>query len=185
MCTTHIENLIVEQPLTVYKVILHKVNDKAIGPDYISPFYKKPISKSNLDGFIAYEADGQGANFHWDPDFKTYAAKGFVHAYHNLDDACNDFGFYIENFATGTYIPELWECEIPPKRVDDKTYYCVTGIFDTQEELHCVAARRIYFRKMIDYGVIAERRKAKGKHSYVKKEIIINKLSWKEKTENS
>lgn len=186
MCTTHVEAMPVEQPLTVYKIVLRKDGDKEAGPKYISPFYKKPISRDAINGSVPYEADLPKERLRWDPDYKTYAAKGFIHAYRDLDSACNDFGFYIENFVDGTgYIPELWECEIPVAQKSDADIYCVKGIFDMQEDSYCIAARRIIFKRTVGYGDIAERRRRNNKHTYINEKNIIDKLQWKEKTVNS
>lgn len=186
MCTTHVEVLSVEQPLTVYKIVLRKGGNEAVDPKYISPFYKKQIHYDVIKGSVPYEADSPRERLHWDSEFKTYAAKGFVHAYCDMDSACNDFGFYIENFVDETgYIPELWECEIPVALKSDADTYCVKGIFDLQEDSYCIAARRISFKKMISYSDIAECRRKNNKHTYINEKNIIDGFKWKEKTVNS
>ena len=186
MCTTHVEVLPVERPLTVYKIVLRKDGDKAENPEYISPFYKKRIHYDVINGFVPYKADSPKAGLHWDSDFKTYAAKGFIHAYRDLDSACNDFGFYIENFVDETgYIPELWECEIPVAQKGDADIYCVKGIFDMQKDACCIAARRMHFKKMISYSDIAKCRRKNKKRAYIDEKNIIDRLQWKEKTVNS
>lgn len=190
MCTTHVEVLTVEQPLTVYKIVLRKEGNEAADPIYISPFYKKRIHYDAINGIIPYEADLPRERLHWDVDYKIYAAKGFIHAYRDLDSACNDFGFYIENFVDDTgYIPELWECEIPVARESDAGIYCVKGIFDMQKDSYCIAARRINFKKTVSYGDIAECRRKNNKHAYINEKNIIDELQWKrqwkEKTVNS
>jgi hypothetical protein len=186
MCTTHVEALTIKRPLTVYKIVLRKEGNEAADPKYISPFYKKRIRYDVINGIVPYEADLPRERLHWDYEFKTYAARGFVHAYCDMDSACNDFEFYIENFVNDTgYVPELWECEIPVAQKSDADTYCVKGIFDLQEDSYCVAARRMYFKKRIGYGDIAERRRKNRKRAYINEKNIIDKLQWKEKTVNS
>lgn len=188
MCTTHVETLSIKQPLTVYKIVLvlHKGGNEAIDPKYISPFYKKLIHCDAINGIIPYEADSPRERLYWNSEFKTYAAKGFIHAYCDLDSACNDFGFYIENFVDNLgYVPELWECEIPVAQESDANTYCVKGIFDLQKDSYCIAARRMYFKRRISYSDIAECRRKNKKCAYINEKNIIDKLQWKEKTVNS
>ena len=159
MCTTKAKEFTVDQPLTVYKIVMRKVNPDKDGPLYLTPFQRVPVSKLVMEGRAAHLPSCSYKGLEYDPSYLSYvAAKGFVHAYKTLEDAALDISYYLGTglILTPGYAPELWECEVPVPNAEEKTDYCYEGHFDGQSDTHCIAAKRMVFKRKVEYSAISD-----------------------------
>lgn len=165
MCITHAKPKKVDSPIKVYKAILKKNIYYFDGTEtyyYHTPFYNVYLNKEVIENGGTVEARNPEHVPSYDDIVRFGIGQGYVHAYSDIETAASElFTFFRSHIDRGMqklYVDEsgytfsslkteIWECEVP---VSEDENYCWEGLFDGNEDIGSLCARRMKFVRKVE-----------------------------------